>query len=406
MAFADETERGNSMPGTICVVIGPNGYGKTTYLNDTSKELANAGESILMVPSEIKLLDEVKDTVDTSQTMEFLLSEILETPSFVKKREALYAEADKAIASHLPGMNQMLEEVLSLNGSKRTKDFIAPNPKRTIKNLVSFGQDDIKKKMGSGQRMHLLLKLAAKSSKDHIFLDEPEKYSHPSLLNGTAKAINDLVAAGKDVYIATHSPKLVSMLNFDLGDLRLINDPSHALKEIPFNEAVAAASAQVNVGSMQGKFKRYYESGDSLKECVSKRHSRTFIEALFTRKVFLCEGANDELFINASLQQHGGFYDDYVIFKVWGKSNLPVFIELFERLGIELVTMFDVDDESKDPHSKLNPVIRSYSGTRCRVIEFMPNLEAALGYKGKKDDALGLIDHLESAGVPAEYSLA
>lgn len=102
----------------------------------------------------------------------------------------------------------------------------------------------------------------------------------------------------------------------------------------------------------------------------------------------------------------GGFYDDYVIFKVWGKSNLPVFIELFERLGIELVTMFDVDDESKDPHSKLNPAIRSYSGTRCRVIEFKPNLEAALGYKGKKDDALGLIDHLESAGVPAEYSLA
>ena len=394
------------MPGTIRVVIGPNGYGKTTYLDDMSKKLANAGESILMVPSEIKLLDEVKDTVDTSQTMEFLLSEILETPAFVKKREALYAEADKAIASRLPEMNQMVEEVLSLNGSKRTKDFIAPNPKRTIKALVSIGQDDVKKKMGSGQRMHLLLKLAAKSSKDHIFLDEPEKYSHPSMLNSTAKAINDLVAAGKDVRIATHSPKLVSMLDFDLRDLRLINDPSHALKEIPFDGAVAAASAQVNVGSMQGKFKRYYESGDSLKECVSKRHSRAFIEALFTRKVFLCEGANDELFINASLQQHGGFYDDYVIFKVWGKSNLPVFIELFERLGIELVTMFDVDDESKDPHSKLNPVIRSYSGTRCRVIEFKPNLEAALGYKGRKDDALGLIDHLESAGVPARYSLA
>ena len=348
----------------------------------------------------------MKDTVDTSQTMEFLLSEILETPAFVEKRKALYAEADEAIASSLPEMNKMLEEVLSLNGSERTKDFIAPNPKRTIKNLVSIGQDDVKKKMGSGQRMQLLLKLAAKSSKGHIFLDEPEKYSHPSLLNGTAKAINELVAAGKNVYIATHSPKLVSMLDFDLGDLRLINDASHELKEIPFDEAVAAVSSRVNVGSMQDKFKRYYVSGDSLKNCVSKRHSRAFIEALFTRKVFLCEGANDELFINASLQQHGGFYDDYVIFKVWGKSNLPIFIELFERLGIDLVTMFDVDDESKDPHCKLNPVIRSYSSTGCRVIEFKPNLEAALGYKGKKDDALGLIDHLESAGVPAEYSLA
>lgn len=394
------------MTGTICVVIGPNGYGKTTYLNDTSKKLADVGKPILMIPSEIKLLDEVKDTVDTSQTMEFLLSEILETPAFIEKRKALYAEADEAIASSLPEMNKMLEEVLSLNGSERTKDFIAPNPKRAIKNLVSIGQDDVKKKMGSGQRMQLLLKLAAKSSKGHIFLDEPEKYSHPSLLNGAAKAINELVAAGKNVYIATHSPKLVSMLDFDLGDLRLINDASHDLKEIPFDEAVAAVSSRVNVGSMQDKFKRYYVSGDSLKNCVSKRHSRAFIEALFTRKVFLCEGANDELFINASLQQHGGFYDDYVIFKVWGKSNLPIFIELFERLGIDLVTMFDVDDESKDPHCKLNPVIRSYSDTGCRVIEFKPNLEAALGYKGKKGDALGLIDHLESMGVPAGYSLA
>lgn len=68
--------------------------------------------------------------------------------------------------------------------------------------------------------------------------------------------------------------------------------------------------------------------------------------------------------------------------------------------------MFDVDDESKDPHSKLNPVIRSYSGKGCRVIKFESNLEASLGYNGRKDDALGLIDHLESVGVPARYSLA
>lgn len=139
------------MAGTIRVVIGPNGYGKTTYLNETSKKLVNGGESILMVPSEIKLLDEVKDTVDTSQTMEFLLSEILETPSFVQKRDALYKEADKAIESSLPEMNQMLEEVLSLNGSKRTKDFITPNSKRTIKSLVSIGQDDVKKKWAAGR---------------------------------------------------------------------------------------------------------------------------------------------------------------------------------------------------------------------------------------------------------------
>lgn len=393
------------MPGTIRVIIGPNGFGKTTYLNSLSRDLADAGESVLMVPSEIKLLDEVKDTVDTSQTMEFLLSEILETPDFVAKRDAMYAEADAAIESGLPEMNAMLDEVLSLNGSVRAKDFIVPNKKRTIKNIVTINQDDVKKKMGSGQRMQLLLMLASKSSKDHIFLDEPERYSHPSLLNGTAKAINDLVAAGKDVYIATHSPKLVSMLNFDLGDLRLINDPSHALKEIPFDDAAKAAGAKVNVGAMPAKFKRYYATGASLKESISKRHNRAFIEALFTRKVFLCEGANDELFISACLQQHGGFYDDYVIFKVWGKSNLPVFIELFERLGIDLVVLFDVDDETKGPHSTLNPVIRSYGSGGRKVVEFAPNLETALAYKGEKGDALGLIDHLEAMTIPGAYSL-
>ena len=136
------------------------------------------------------------------------------------------------------------------------------------------------------------------------------------MLNGTTKAINDLVAAGNDVYIATYTPKLVSMLDFDLVDLRLINDSSHDLKTIPFDEAVAAASSKVNVGSMQGKFRRCCMSSNSLKDSVSKRHGRAFIEVLFTRKVFLCEGANDELYINASLQQHGGFYDDYLIFKV------------------------------------------------------------------------------------------
>lgn len=139
------------MPGTIRVVIGPNGYGKTTYLNDTSKKLANAGESILMVPSEIKLLDEVKDTVDTSQTMEFLLSEILETPAFVKKREALYAEADKAIASRLPEMNQMVEEVLSLNGSKRMKDLSPLTRREQSRPSFPLGKTTSRKRWAAGR---------------------------------------------------------------------------------------------------------------------------------------------------------------------------------------------------------------------------------------------------------------
>ena len=128
------------------IVIGPNGHGKTTYLNQERETLEKAGESVFFIPSEIKLLDEVKDTVDTSQTMEYLLTELLTTPGFISKRDALFDEADSIIRDNLPALNTILEDVLSLNGEVRSSDFISPNKKRTVKNLVSISQDDIKRK--------------------------------------------------------------------------------------------------------------------------------------------------------------------------------------------------------------------------------------------------------------------
>ncbi|WP_165043608.1 hypothetical protein [Adlercreutzia sp. ZJ138] len=119
--------------GSIRIVIGPNGYGKTTYLNEEKARREEAGETIFFIPSEIKLLDEVKDTVDSSQTMEFLLTELLETPEYLAKRDALFEEADRIIEGNVCRMNLLLEEILLLNGSTRSKDFIAPNSKRVVK---------------------------------------------------------------------------------------------------------------------------------------------------------------------------------------------------------------------------------------------------------------------------------
>jgi ABC-type cobalamin/Fe3+-siderophores transport system ATPase subunit len=391
--------------GTIHVVIGPNGYGKTTFLNEERARIKKAGQSVFFIPSEIKLLDEVKDTVDSSQTMEFLLTELLETPDYVAKRTALYDEADRIISDNVSAMNAIIDGVLELNGSSRSKDFIAPNSKRVIKNLISINQDDIKKKMGSGQRMQLLLKLAANSSRDNIFLDEPEKYSHPSLLNGTAMAINEIVASGKNVYIATHSPKLISMLDIDFTDVQVINDATHAQKPIPFDNAVSLGSTHFNIGAMEAKFKRYYASGCSLRESIQSRHNRQFVEALFSKRVYLCEGANDELLINEALRQHGGYYEDYCVFKTWGKTNIPVFAYLFDSLGIEVIALYDKDDETKPVHKEANAAIRSLPSSVSSV-EMDPCLESLVAFKGKKGDALALMDHLESIKLDPMFDLA
>lgn len=401
------------MPGSIEVVIGPNGYGKTTYLEKRRQDLLNAGvdsREILFLPSEIKLLDEVKDSVDSSQTMEYLMSEMLETPAYIEKRDELFDELDSAIAANVGALNAMLDEVLSLNGSVRSGDFISPNPrKRFIKYPVAINQRDVKEKMGSGQRMQLLLKFAENSRKGHIFLDEPEKYSHPSLLNGTASAINDLVSAGKSVCIATHSPKLVSMLEVSFGDIRIINDATHAPKEIDFDGAVAEAGKLVPVGSLPADCKRYYGngsgSGASFRECLERRHARPFIESLFSRHVYLCEGANDELFIIEALKQLGGYYDDYSVVKTWGKPNIPVFIALYKRLNVGFSVVFDADDERKSPHDKVNPAIRQLAAGHT-VVEFASNLEAGLGYQAtgsKKGDSLALLDYLESTGIDPKF---
>lgn len=407
METTSDSSKSNSIStrGNVHIVIGPNGFGKTTYLEGERKRLENAGENVFFIPSEIKLLDEVKDTVDTSQTMEFLLTELLETPEYLSKKKALYDEADKIISENVDHMNDILDGILQLNGSARTKDFIAPNPKRTIKNLISINQKDVKDKMGSGQRMHLLLELASNSSRDCIFLDEPEKYSHPSLLNITASLINNLIVKGKQVYLATHSPKLLSMIDFDYTDLKIINDSSHSLKSIPFDDAVARASSYFNVGAMPSKFKRYYTDGETLKNSISRRQNRQFIEALFSKRVYLCEGANDELLINAALRKFGGYFDDYCIFKAWGKSNLPVFAELFSALGIDVICLFDVDDESKPTHKEANNAIRSVMPAD-KLIELKPNLESEVGFKGDKRDALALMDHLEAVPLDAKFDLA
>jgi predicted ATP-binding protein involved in virulence len=64
----------------IRVFIGPNGYGKTTKLENIKQNLITSGiheNEILFLESEILLLEEIKDTKDNSKTMEFILAELL-----------------------------------------------------------------------------------------------------------------------------------------------------------------------------------------------------------------------------------------------------------------------------------------------------------------------------------------
>ena len=383
----------------IKVFIGPNGFGKTTKLNEERERLINSNvpqNEILFLESEIMLMDEVKDTKDESKTMEFIIQELfMNSRQFIAAKTNFEDQVNVEINNNKQMMNNILDNILSLNQNTRSPntDFISSNPKISYKNIVKIDSKELKTKTGSGQRMQLILELANySSSKKYIFLDEPEKYSHPSLLHKTARIIENLNSNGADVYIATHSPKLISMLDISFDNLFIINDSSHVAKQIDFPNILSQLQFRT-VGSMKNKEKSFYFE-NSLKENIKNLYYRDFLEALFSKKVFLCEGVNDRLFLLKALRTDGKLYDDYSIFQTFGKFVMPVFEKIFSSLGIETQVFFD-EDTAKRTTDLCHQEIDNYL-EQLNNYEFKPDIETEIGFQlSGKYEIVDFVDYLE-----------
>ena len=135
------------------VYIGPNGYGKTKRLESIKQNLITSGvnsNEILFLESELLLMDEVKDTKDSTKTMEYILTELLSTQAIETARQCFESSIDSEIMNNIPRMNTILDNVLMLNGQTRNqnKNFIDVRPTKEYKKLVTINSDDIKNKMG------------------------------------------------------------------------------------------------------------------------------------------------------------------------------------------------------------------------------------------------------------------
>lgn len=202
----------------------------------------------------------MKDTTDKTFAMEYIISELLENDDIIEKKQEFSNLVDGVINSNKIRFNDMLDEVISFNGQTRVGDVISTSNVKEYKKIVKINANDIKNKLGSGQRMQFILSLVKNSSKTHIFLDEPEKHSHPSLLNFTAKIIREL-SSTKDIYIATHSPKLIEMLDFDMNDIEVYNDPSfNGYKQIDLNIAANSLPNNINLVDLGEKSRTYYNA--------------------------------------------------------------------------------------------------------------------------------------------------
>ena len=373
------------------IFIGPNGFGKTYELEKIKKSLLdedNNRKDVIMLGSELVFADEMKDTVNNSFLMDYIITELLVDNELTNIQKQFENKLDTLIKDNVNMYNELMDETLVLNSHKRTKDVIAPQKTREYKKLIKINADDLKSSMGSGQKLHFLLRLIEKSNKQYIFLDEPENHSHPSMLHITANLINKLSEA-KDVYIATHSPELLNMLNINFDNLFVFNDAEYkGPKKIDFNKAVDSLPQNINIENLYSNSKTYYDE-EKLKSNILDIHKKEFMNALFSSKVYIVEGINDQLFLKKLLSKSGKQFEQYSIFPCYGKPHYFPFIEIFNDLDIDVVLLYDEDKISNETNNKINQELQKNKGYM-----FSEFLEKEIGYTGDKGDLPKFLDYL------------
>ncbi|MDD2496010.1 MAG: AAA family ATPase [Bacilli bacterium] len=385
------------------VFIGPNGFGKTTELRNKRDELIKLDKTrkdIIFLPSEIVYDEEMKDTVDKSFFMEYLISEILETPDILDKRKEVEDLTNKSIIDSTNKFNDLMDEVLSMNGMTRNNNLIETRKDREYKKLVKINSDDSKNKMGSGQKLQLLLNLINISQKKYVFLDEPENHTHPSSLNYTAKLIREL-SKTKEVYVATHSPKLLSMLDFKFSDIYIFNDGNFkGPKQIDLQKAIDDVDKTIDISKMWDKSKTYYDK-NKLEQNIINLHIKDFMESIFSKKVYIVEGINDDIFLNRVIINFGKNFDDYSIFHSYGKQHMFPLINIFKQLDIEVIIFYDEDSKSNLDNKIMNSIL-----AKEKSYMFSKNIEDELKYPtSDKNNSVKFIEFIDNLVIDKKYDI-
>lgn len=387
------------MPGKLTIYIGPNGYGKTKKLNAKYESMKS---SSIFLKSEILLTNELKP-LNNSTSTEYFLDELFNNNNLNNAKIQLLEEGRKSVDSKKEKIKKIVDNILKLNESATKSNLIEFENKLSLKEMFTV---DIKilDLIGSGQKMLLLLDLVLDFDKDNIFLDEPEKYMQPNLLKILACKLNNLLKSGKNIFIVTHSPKLLSFLDLKIDDIEIMNEKQKEdEKEWPTKkiDLQMAINLLINDKSIKERIieskeinsntKSYYNL-KLIEKNIINNHKYDFFNALFAKKIIICEGLNDEIFLN--WLGNNSKFDDYSIFKTFGKGIMPVFLEIFKQVSKNVICIFDKDNENDNTHKVLNQYLVENSVKNSLI--FNKNLESELAYKGEKYDFLNFIYFLEN----------
>ena len=299
------------MSNNLKVLVGANGSGKTFNLNKRLREV-NCGLLI------------------TEDGMPQFNKDIKKVNIDYNEKKYVYIdEENRGRKGHRDIQNEENEEIST--ASQNVIKYVTDIMKR-LKTIInkSKGQEKL------NNMLNIFLQYNLNHIR-HIFLDEPENYFDEDYLKIIGRVINILLENNYCVEVATHSSRLLKILEIDIDNILLVNN--HNIKTVSTQNIISlyrdvadeiknvAEESRVNDNPGILYKLNLVNNTDLLNSFIEQNlKSEEFYRCLFCKKILIVEGDSDAMALNSIKND---FDISVEIFVANGKAYIPFFARLF-----------------------------------------------------------------------------
>jgi len=233
-------------------------------------------------------------------------------------------------------------------------------------------------------------------------IEEPEVFLHPQKARYFATVLRSLTERGNQVFLTTHSPVFVQ-----------VHDP----ESVAIVRRTAETGTKIRQAGLVDLAKDDRKALRLLTEFDSQRN-----EMFFARRVMFVEGNTEKVALPLVCRAMGIDInkDNVSIIECGGKTKIPLFARVADKLGIPFVVLADHDirdikdewsekqkankaDRNKT-HREWNKAIVDVAGQE-RTFFLKPDFEGALGLSGddsqKVDQAMAWFSNVKEQDIPS-----
>jgi predicted ATP-dependent endonuclease of OLD family len=374
------------------VFVGRNGVGKTYILDNIYKYYEDKENELL---TDKKYVFYLKSEADQNKgNRKQLLNKILNLLYFNEenKKYKIMVEKTENIIGQIRKDAEFVEKEIN-------KDITIPislkyrfnyNHLNDYAEVLEFRNED---KYGDGYEYYsylsliifLLKKLSRKKNfknKLILLIDEPERYSHPTLIDKLAMELSSCVNSF-NIICSSHSPIFVKNFISNMGDIIYLNKKG---EYINYSDAsITKNIRKVYAKDLESKYydsKQQFFKADSKEDLLMSAMRSNIIEVIYSNVVALVEGYADVTMINRSIKLSKNNVNTGII-NVDGKGMFPAYISFLKNYNLPIFVLFDKDASRTDETNSLyNDYIKQNS---TNYLYFEKCLEEDLGLDNSRD---------------------